>query len=288
MTTDVAPLSGAPASRKAEHGFAQLAGLVERHTGIKLPPSKRLMVEGRLRARLRALGMATLEDYYDHVFQAAGLQAEFPHIVDAVTTNKTDFFREAVHFDLLAETVVPKLSAAGAFDHRPLAAWSAACSTGAEAFTIAMVLAELAAAGRGPDFTVRATDICTDVLRKADRAIYGEDEIAPIPHALRQKYLLRSRDRSARVVRFVPTLRQRVKVSPLNLMDLRYPWPQAMDVIFCRNVLIYFTRTIQEQVLTKLCACLRPGGYLFVGHSETLNGMSLPVRTAGPSLYRRT
>lgn len=288
MSPDVVTRGAPPVSRKAEHGFAQLAGLVEQHTGIKLPPNKRLMVEGRLRARLRALGMATLEDYYDHVFQAAGLQAEFPHIVDAVTTNKTDFFREAVHFELLADTVVPELAAAGAFDRRPLAAWSAACSTGAEAFTIAMVLAELAAAGRGPDFTIRATDICTDVLRKADRAIYGEDEIAPVPQALRQKYLLRSRDRAARAVRFVPALRKRVEVSPLNLMDARYPWPQAMDVIFCRNVLIYFTRSVQEQVLSKLCTCLRPGGYLFVGHSETLNGMSLPVRAAGPSLYRRT
>lgn len=279
------PSAGRSASDRA---FTRLSALVEEHAGIKLPPNKRTMVEGRLRARLRALEIASLDDYYRHVFDHGGLEQEFPHIIDAVTTNKTDFFREAIHFELLAEQVVPDLAARGLFTQRPLTAWSAACSTGAEAYTLAMVLADLASAGDGPDFTIQATDICTQVLGRARRAIYTEEEIAPVPEALRQRYLLRSRDRSEQRVRVVPALRQRVTVGRLNLMEARYPWAGAMDIIFCRNVLIYFTRDVQQQVLARLCACLRPGGYLFVGHSETLNGMSLPVRAAGPALYQRT
>ena len=274
-------------SGMAERSFARLGVLGERETGIKLPPNKRLMVEGRLRARLRALGVESLDDYYRFLFDQNGLKGEFPHVVDAVTTNKTDFFREPMHFDLLADEVVPDLVRAESLGRRPLRAWSAACSTGAEAYTMAMVLADLAQSGRGPDFMIRATDICTDVLRTAARAIYTEEEITPVPMPFRHRFLLRSRDSSRRAVRVVPQLRTRVQVERLNLMDARYPWPGAMDVIFCRNVLIYFSRQVQEAVLTKLCACLRPGGYLFVGHSETLNGMTLPVRMAGPSLYRR-
>lgn len=282
-----APVAAPRRDRAVEQGFLTLARLVERETGIKLPPNKRVMLEGRLRPRLRVHGLEGIDDYYHLLFDRDGLKTEFPYIIDAVTTNKTDFFREALHFDLLAGEVVPEVMASGGVERRPLMAWSAACSTGAEAYTMAMVLADLAQAGRGPDFLIQATDICTDVLRTATRAIYREEDIQPVPLALRHKYLLRSKDPGRRVVRVVPSLRSRVRVERHNLMDARYPWPGAMDIIFCRNVLIYFSRDVQAAVLARLCACLRPGGYLFVGHSETLNGMTLPVRMAGPSLYRR-
>lgn len=264
--------------------FRRLAALIERLVGIKMPETKLTMLEGRLRRRVHALSLPSLDDYCRLVFDRGGLGDELVHLVDVVTTNKTDFFREPQHFTFLTETVVPELMETfGAGLSRPLRLWSSACSTGPEPYTMAMVLSEM----RGPRFEIEATDICTEALAEAVRAIYPADMAAPVPEAARRAYLMRSRDPDARRVRVVPEIRRLVSFRRLNLLEDSYPWSQPMDVIFCRNVLIYFSKETQQRVLDFLCRHLRDGGYLFLGHAETLAGVSLPLRAVAPAVYRR-
>jgi chemotaxis protein methyltransferase CheR len=280
MTTDVH-------GELSNRDFGRLAQLIESHCGIKMPPAKKLMVEGRLRRRVRALALRDVGEYCAFVFDRGGLDQEIVHLVDVVTTNKTDFFREPEHFDVLAQQAAPAMLQDGIGLSRPLRVWSAACSTGQEPYTLAMVLAEVAAGLRGYKFSIRATDICSEVLEVALRAVYPAEHVEPVPAEMRKRYLMRSRDPHAHQVRVVPELRSTVSFRRLNLIEGAYPWDAPMDITFCRNVLIYFDRPTQFRVLDFLCRNLRPGGWLFLGHSETLSGMALPLRPILPAVYLR-
>lgn len=279
-------------SQLSEHDFSRLAGLIEGHCGIRMPPSKRIMVEGRLRRRARAANLPDVAAYCHWVLDGDGLEAEFIHLVDAVTTNKTDFFREPDHFRYLRDEAVPDLLAKRRGPQEPmLKLWSAAASCGAEAYTMAMVLADLSAQpgrnGQRFRFTIVGTDICTEVLEQAVTAIYPTDMIAPVPQEMRKRYLLRAKDPSRREVRIVPELRRLTHFLRLNLMAPNYPVGRDMDVIFCRNILIYFDRPTQHAVLERLGRHLRPGGYLFLGHSESMAGSNLLMRQVAPTVFRR-
>jgi chemotaxis protein methyltransferase CheR len=273
--------------RLAPRDFKLLAEFIEREVGIQVPPAKHVLVESRLRKRLRALGMSKFSEYTDYVFGDQRDGDEIVHLIDAITTNKTDFFREPHHFEYLAESAVPILLADGKTgSSRPLTVWSAASSTGEEPYTLAMVLSELAL--QCPmRWQVIATDISTAVLERGQRAIYSEKVAEPIPRALKQKYLLRSRDRDKGLVRIVPGLRQKVTFQRLNLLSRRYDVPAPVDIIFCRNVFIYFNRKTQQEILHRFVGVLRPGGYVFLGHSETTNGLSVPLIQVVPTVYRR-
>ena len=268
--------------------FNRLSSFIYDQCGIKLPPVKRTMIESRLRKRLRILGMASFSEYCDIVITAKGNEMELVTMIDLVTTNKTDFFREPEHFTYLTENVLPEwCDATGPRRSVPFSLWSAGCSTGEEPYTLAMVFSEFASCMPGFTFEITATDISTRVLDTARTAIYAKERIAPVPMALRRKYLLRSRNPEQEVVRIVPELRQRVTFSRLNFMDRTFDIPQNLDVIFCRNVIIYFDRPTQECLINKFCDCLKPGGYLFMGHSETLNGLDVPLFSVYPTVYRR-
>lgn len=269
-------------SQLAQRDFQKFAAFIHGAAGIKMPPSKRTMVEGRLRRRLRVLGLDSFEEYSRFVFDDGGLETEAVAIIDALTTNKTEFFREPEHFRHLAETVLP----AHGVD-RFFKVWSAACSNGAEPYTLAMVLAEQARLVHGFHSQITATDICTDVLQKAVLAIYPESWIAPVPMDLRRRYLLRSRDRARAEVRMGPELRRMIHFSRLNLMEDDYAVDRDMNVIFCRNLLIYFDKPTQQKVLGRLCDHLRPGGVLYLGHSETIAGLDLPLKPIGTTVFRR-
>ncbi|WP_242116611.1 CheR family methyltransferase [Sphingomonas lacusdianchii] len=272
-----------PGDRLSPHKFARLATLIYDQTGIKMPRTKATMLEGRLQRRLRDTGMATFDQYCDHLFDGRAAPGELVHLINAVTTNKTDFFREPVHFDYLAQTVLPTIAATG---QRRIRAWSAACSTGAEPYTMAMILDQFAQGG-GPDYGILATDIDTTVLETARRGIYPAELVQPVPAALRQRYVATPVDRTSRDVRIVPSLRSAIGFARLNLMDASYPVGEPMDIIFCRNVLIYFDKDTQEKVVRRLCDCLRPGGYLFLGHSESIAGMDLPVSTVSYTVFMK-
>jgi chemotaxis protein methyltransferase CheR len=271
-----------------EKDFSRLADIISGHAGIRLPPGKKLMMEGRLRKRVRALGLPSIAEYCRLLFNDNQLQTEFVHLVDAVTTNKTDFFREPQHFDFLKRTIVPSLLA----NRRPhtghlLKLWSAASSIGAEAYSVAMLLADISQGMSLFRFAILGTDISTQVLQQAERAVYAEEMVEPVPADMQMRYLMRSRTPSGRRdVRIVPELRRVCRFVHLNLMDNRYPFDQDVDVIFLRNVLIYFDRPTQEAVIMRLVSHLRPGGYLLLGHSESMMCADLPLRQVAPAVFQ--
>lgn len=271
----------------SDRDLRRLATFVYDYCGIKLPQTKQVMVEGRLRRRLRATGRATLSDYCRYIFDDGGMETEAIHLIDAITTNKTDFFREPEHFRFLIAEALPQIIADRRGTPGPLKFWSAASSIGAEPYTLAMVLADYSARDRALKAQIFATDISTKVLKQVTEAIYPHAMIEPVPMEMRKRYLLRSKSQPTEVVRIAPELRQMIRTGRLNLMDEKYAIDKDMDAIFCRNVLIYFDKPTQSAVLQRLCAHLRPGGYLFLGHSESLSGQGLPVVSLGSSIFRR-
>lgn len=269
------------------HGdFERLRQLIYAESGITLGADKRTMLEIRLRRRLKSLGMSSLTDYCERVFRMEEGDNELIHLIDVVTTNKTDFFREAGHFNYLVSKALPDLAARHG-TQRNLLAWSAGCSTGEEPYTLAMVLGEYAATSPGFRFCVLATDISTEVLAKARSGIFKSEQVKPVPAALQRKYFMRSRDRDSDLVRVVPELRELVDFRRLNFMDENFDLPRTPEIIFCRNVIIYFDRPTQERLLKKLTQYLAPGGYFFAGHSESVQGMDLPLIAVAPAAYRK-
>lgn len=280
--------SALPTKSMSNDEFQRLSGFIRAHCGIKMPPVKKIMLEARLQKRLRSLGIGSFREYCDYLFSSSDGEKEYVHMIDAVTTNKTDFFREPVHFRFLAETLLPEFVGNGERAGKKFTAWSAGCSSGEEPYTLAMVLSDFAARHAGFQFSVVATDISTRVIERARLAIYGEDQVRDVPLEQKQRYLLRSRDRSARLVRIVPELRARVQFKRMNLMDERIVPPESMDAIFCRNVMIYFDRETQHKLLARLCRYLKAGGHLFLGHSETVHGFNLPLTRVTSTIYRNT
>lgn len=265
--------------------FERMSRFVYEHVGIKLTAAKRIMLEARLQKRLRTLGLESYERYADYLFTEQGQQEELQHFIDVVTTNTTEFFREGRHFELLSGKVLPRwLSQYGS--GRSMQLWSAGCSFGMEPYTLAMVLADFAERRPELRFSVLATDISSRALQHAQRAIYEEERVESIPESYRKRFLLRSRERSRRLVRIAPEIRRHVTFQRLNFMET-FAFKNPMDVIFCRNVIIYFDKPTQEGLFARLCDCLRPGGYLFIGHSESLTGMSLPLEPQAPTVYRK-
>lgn len=186
----------------SKRNFDHLARFIYDYSGIKMPPTKMTMLEGRLRRRLRATGISSFDDYCDYLFKQDGLEHEKVYLIDAVTTNKTDFFREPNHFTYLRDHALPKLAAR---DLRRFRIWSSACSTGAEPYTLAMVLDDFTGANPHQDYSILATDLSTEVLQTARRGIYSADMVAPVPAVYHDRYVMQARDPSRREVRIIPT-----------------------------------------------------------------------------------
>jgi chemotaxis protein methyltransferase CheR len=287
---DSLPVTGAAAAASAQlkaSDFARFSKLVYDACGIELSESKKLMVESRLRKRLRETGAGTFSEYWKLLSADPGGD-EMVRFIDAMTTNKTDFFRESRHFDYLVNTVIPEVAVQISNEGRQLRVWSAGCSTGKEPYTLAMVLSDCKLEGRIEEFSILATDISSSVLQEARRAVYPESDLLDIPAAFRQRYVLRSRDRKNKTCRMAPEIRACVRFDSLNFMEDKYPYGRGtFDVILCRNVMIYFDRLTKEAVVRRIGECLRPGGYFFIGHSETLNGIETEMVTVAPTIYRK-
>ncbi len=279
-------MSAVPATQLSDRHFRSIAQLIETEVGIKLPAAKRLMLEGRLHKRVRALNFSGISEYVETLFEPGQLEVELTHLIDVVTTNKTDFFREPSHFEFMRDVAVAELLKARG--RKDLKIWSAACSMGMEAYTAAMVLDDTArTGGRSFQFRILGTDISTTVLAFAKAAIYTRDVLAPVPQEFAKRYFLRSRDRSSGEMRIVPELRRLTNFMRMNLMDSSYPVDRDVDIIFCRNVLIYFERETQRKVIEQLCSHLRPGGYLMVGHSESMIHSVVPgLKQVQPTIFR--
>jgi chemotaxis protein methyltransferase CheR len=247
------------------------------------------MLESRLQKRLKTLGIPSFAEYGDFVFSPEGRQTELVHLIDVVTTNKTDFFREPGHFRFLTETALPAIMQKRDITRsHPVRIWSAGCSSGEEPYTLAMVLAEFTAEHRDCHFSILASDISTRILETARKAIYPEERVDDIAIHIKKKYLLRSKDRNCSLIRICPELRAKVAFRRINFMDADFGVTEKMDIIFCRNVVIYFDKPTQQNLMEKFYRQLRPGGFLFLGHSETLNGIDVDFKSVGSTVYVRS
>ncbi|MCA2012722.1 chemotaxis protein CheR [Cereibacter sphaeroides] len=265
----------------------QFRDLVHQETGIRLPPSKDVMIASRLRKRLIALEMPSIDHYLSHLFDDDGLDNELPEIIDLLTTNKTDFFREQAHYRLLKERIIPEaLARTRAGQATKFRFWSAAASTGAEAWSAAMVLAQAASVDKRLDWRILGTDISTRVLDIARTAIYPVSEFHPIPPELRSTYIMTGKGEDGLRGRIVPELRARVRFAEMNLIETPYRIDHGLDVAFLRNVLIYFEPALQNRVVRAVAAHLRPGGYLVVGHAESMIVRVPGLHAVAPGVYR--
>ena len=271
----------------SQEQFEKIAEFIQTNVGIKMPAQKKLMVQSRLQSRLKALSLKNFDDYVDLVF-AGGEKSEeeIALMINVITTNLTNFFREKQHFDFMTEKALPSLVNEG---HKNIEIWSAGCSTGEEPYTLSIVMSEFMRKNPGKiaDFSVLATDISSRVLEKAQNAVYPLESVSELPYELKKRYFLKSRNPDNPAVRLKPEIRQKVSFKRLNFMDSSYPVSGEKQIIFCRNVLIYFEKQTQEDVIRKLIRHLVPGGYLFLGHSETVCGMELPLKTVAPTTFQK-
>lgn len=279
-----------PADSLSDRHFDRIATIVHEHTGICLPPTKRIMLEARLRKRTRERGLPSLAAYCADLFDHGGLAQELTHLIDLATTNKTDFFREPEHYRFLAGPGLDQIFALhGGAESPRFTFWCAACSNGAEVYTMAMVLADQAATRREKfDFSILGTDICTSSIAEARRAIYPASFVAAVPPHMRRRYFLEARDPDRRDVRIAPEIRRTTRFAHRNLMENDPEIPGDLDGIFLRNVLIYFEHDVQIAVARRVFRHLRPGGFLFLGHSETSVASALPVTAHGPAVFQKT
>lgn len=269
----------------SERDFSLLRSFIKEECGINISPSKRVMLTLRLQKRLRALNLGSFRQYIDFIATKTGRSQEIVSMLDVVSTNKTDFFREFSHFDYLSCEALPQLVAAKG--NGKVNVWSAGCSSGEEPYTIAMVMSEFAESNPDFRFGITASDISMKALRVAVRAVYPDSVAENIPSPLKRKYTLRGRGPNKGFHRVAPEIRNKVEFKRLNLMDEDYGFKDPLHIIFCRNVIIYFDRDTQAELFRKFHGLLYPGGYLFLGHSETLEEKSTGFLRAAPTVYRK-
>ena len=268
-----------------DNEFQKLSNFINTEYGIKLPPEKKVMLQSRLQKRLKKLNIPDFKQYIEYVFSNEGKEKELIHMIDVVTTNKTDFFREAQHFRMLLEQILPGIMQGR--NYYMLKAWSAGCASGEEPYTMAMTFSEFARNNPNFDYQIYATDVSTQMLQTGVNGVYQEQKAEVIPVSLKKRYVLRSKDKSKKLIRIGPNIREKVKFGRLNLIDDYYNINENYDIIFCRNTLIYFYRKIQENIINKLMKHLNPGGYFFIGHSESIMNMDVPLKQIESTVYQK-
>jgi chemotaxis protein methyltransferase CheR len=272
--------------RMDDESFDRLSSFVTQEYGIKLPAVKKTMLESRLNKKVKSLGMSSYGQFLDFIFSDAGKQGELFKVIDLITTNKTDFYREPAHFHYLLEIFLPAY--VRQHGNRNMRIWSAGCSTGEEPYTLIIVLEEFKKRHPGFTYSLLASDISTRVIQTAYAGIYHQDRIADIPADVKRAYFLRSKDKESGLVRVKPEFRKKITYRRINLMDHNYGMTKRdLDIVFCRNVLIYFDKPTQEKVIKKFSGHLRNGGLLFLGHSESLMGMNIPLKQVKPTIYQQ-
>ena len=261
--------------------YSQFQTFIYEQVGITLSGDKKTLIVSRLGKRLRALELSSYQEYLDYVRGDAG-QEELTNLLDLISTNKTDFFREPVHFDFLRNTVLPTLTTS-----RQVRIWSSASSSGEEPYTIAMTLYDSVPNPAQWDFKVLASDISTRVLAKAAAGIYEDERVASLDSDLVRRHFLRGRGDHTSRVKVKPHIAEIVRFRRINLMDESFPIRTALDVVFCRNVMIYFDKETQSRLVQKFFRYLKPGGYLFIGHSESLQWVDHPFTYVAPTIYQK-
>lgn len=268
--------------RMTSREFATLAAFIKQKSGIHLKDEKQQLLTGRLWPLLEVQQMDSYEAYYRHLLRDPS-GAAFAELMNRVTTNHTFFMREEAHFAFFRQRVIPELEAT--VPDRDLRIWSAGCSTGEEAYTLAMILEDyFAGAGKRWDKKLLATDISGKALGTAQLGEYGQDALQALPAHWLHRYFEPAKPGFRRVGQ---ALRAEVVFRRLNLMDAPFPFKRQFHVIFCRNVMIYFDSAVRQKLVNRFAELLAPGGYLFIGLSETLNRGSCPLRYLQPAVYRK-
>jgi len=265
----------------SDEDFQRVRQLVREKIGISLAESKRELVYGRLSRRLRALGLVDFHTYLKRIEQSD--TDELQQLCNAITTNLTAFFRERHHFDYLSGELLPTLERNNA-DSRRIRIWSAGCSSGEEAYSIAMVVLETLGHLRDWDIRILATDVDTGVLKQARRGVYGGERLEKLDSARLLRWFTRIGDTSH--YRVCPEVKQLVAFKFLNMVG-EWPMHGPFDLIFCRNVVIYFDRSTQRQIIARMAALQGAGDHLILGHSESLLDVSTQYRLANQTIYRR-
>ena len=271
-----------PATAREPEAYKYIIGLIYNRCRIKLHDGKEQLIKSRLGKRMRHHGMDNLVEYCDFLRSGAN-EDEFTLVVDALTTNFTNFLREDDHFQFM---VRPGPSAVLPKNQRRFHVWSAASSSGEEPYTIAMYLAEHFPPAHCWDWRITGSDISTQVLAAAERGIYSEERVKTIPHDWLRRYFQKGVGKWTGHYRVKPLLSERVTFRQINLIE-KYQHSQLFEFIFCRNVMIYFDRSTQEQLVNRLCQFLVPRGHLIIGHSESLTSLNVPLRCVRPSVYQR-
>ncbi len=269
-----------------DKSFLYLSSLVTNTMGIKMPPEKKQLLETRLSRRVLSLNLTSFADYCDYLKKNnEQSRSELANFYNCVSTNKTDFFREISHFEYLRQTVLPEFRNKG-IDH--IKVWSCASSSGEELYSIAIEIEEFRSNNRlNFDYSILGTDISTKVLAAAKEGIYKKSVVEPVPQSVQKKYFTENRsDRTTVMVNDV--LKKRIKLGTFNLMSKNYNLPGPFNIIFCRNVLIYFDRDKQQYILNNLIEKLLPNSYLFLGHSESMAGMNLNLKSCAPAVFKKT
>jgi chemotaxis protein methyltransferase CheR len=271
----------------SDQEFRLLQQLIYREAGIHLSEVKKALVSGRLTRRLRALGCTTFQAYYEYVEANSD---ERTTMLDCISTNETRFFREPKQFEFLEQTVLPRWRALGDSGTMPkrIRAWSAACSSGEEPYTLAMVLGTHFPESEGWSVEILASDLSTRVLSAARDGVWPIERSNDIPERFRKAWMLRGLRKEEGRMRAHPRLQSMIDFRRINLNDANYGIREPFDLIFCRNVLIYFNRQSKTDVINRLTQHLSPAGLLFLGHAESLTGTSHTLEHAGPTIYRRS
>lgn len=256
--------------------------------GIEIGPAKESLIRHRLNKRINQTNAGDIDSYLDLVMHDPDWEEELMVAIDMMTTNTTYFFREEAHFDFMAGTIVPDLAESASDRQFQVNVWSAAASEGAEAYTAAMVLSELKLLHPGMEYSIIGTDISPSMVATANAAIYRQAQIDKVPEYLRRRYLLvgKGEDTKDRV-RFAKSIRSRVKFGQMNLKDDHYPVPPNVDIAFLRNVLIYFGPEDQANVISRVASKIKIGGYLFVGHAESMIVNHPRLVQIAPSIFRK-
>jgi chemotaxis protein methyltransferase CheR len=271
----------------SDREFALFRDLVHRETGIALGPHKRVLLEARLTKRLRALQLASFSAYHEYLRTHDASGEEHRRFVNAMTTNETAFFREPAHFEHLTATWLPgRRAAADAGGPRRLRAWSAACSTGEEPYSIAITLLDGLADFEKWDVRILASDIDTEVLERATSGLYPLEAVTKLPHTVVHRHFQKGVGAREGLVRVRPDVRALVTFRRLNFLDEPWPIRTQFDLIFCRNVLMYFDRPTQANLVARLERMLTPHGLLVLGHAENLLGLASDMRRVTSTIYR--
>ena len=270
----------------SDREFSLYRKLIYGKAGICLSPTKKAFLEARLTRRIRELGMDSFHAYYQYVTEDQNGN-ELAQLLDRISTNETHFFREPRQFEFLEQQIFPDWKVQGDSGLRPrrIRVWSAGCSTGEEPYSLAMILLDHFPRGSGWEIEIIATDLSSRALKSARKAVWSIVKAKEIPQSYLKRFMLKGTGSQQAYMKAGAEIQAIIRFQQLNLNDDHYAVPEPFDLIFCRNVLIYFDAASRARVVYRLVNCLAPGGFLLVGHAESLNGMSDRIRHVRPTIY---